>query len=107
MKHKTQSKLEQLMKKMQNDTAMKGEFEKDPAVFLEKNGIDPDNLPPELLENISAAGLFDSFVDAWKKYTPVGIIGEAVFGGDKGDTTNNININQGNNNQIINDSDIG
>ena len=107
MKNKTQRKLEQLLKKMQNDTAMKGEFEKDPPLFLEKHGIDTDNLTPEILKNVSAAGFWGDVGNAFKTYHPVGIIGDAIFGGDNGDVTNNYNINQGNNNTIIDDSNVG
>ena len=107
MKNKTQSQLEQLMKQMQNDVAMKSEFEKDPPLFLEKHGIDTDNLTPEILKNVSAAGFLDDVWGAFKTYHPIGIIGDAIFGGDKaGDVTNNININQGNNNQIIDGSNV-
>ena len=106
MKNKTQSKLEQLLKKMQKNPAMQSEFEKDPPLFLEQHGVDTDNLTPEILENISAAGFLDDAWNAFKKYTPIGIIGDALFGGDKGDVTNNININQGNNNQIIDGSNV-
>jgi hypothetical protein len=53
MKNKTKYKLKELKQKIEKDPSLKGEYEKDPALFLEKHGIDTDDLPPEILEKIS------------------------------------------------------
>jgi hypothetical protein len=67
MKNKTQIKLEQLKQKIEKNPALKDEYAKDPALFLEKHGIDTDDLPPEILEKISGglwwvAPLVDTFM---------------------------------------------
>lgn len=93
MKNTIKDKLDQLKQKMGKDPSLKNEYEKDPVLFLEKNGIDTDDLPPEILEKISG-GFISLFTDL-------------LFGSSGGgDTTVNNYNNYGSDNSIISDSNV-
>ena len=50
-------KLLKLMNRVQKDPKLAKAFEKDPVAFFEKNNINTDDLPPEVMEKISGGFL--------------------------------------------------
>lgn len=58
MKKSTKTNLDKLMKRAKANPKLDKEFQKDPMAFLEKNNINTDDLPPEVMEKISGGILF-------------------------------------------------
>ena len=54
---KQKTDLTKLMERVKKNPRLEKEFQKDPIVFLEKNNINTNDLPPEVMEKISG-GMF-------------------------------------------------
>ena len=57
-------KFNQFLSKCAKDENLKSEFVKDPETVLKANGLNPDDIPDNVAEKMSAAGIFGD-AGAW------------------------------------------
>ena len=57
-------KFNQFLSKCAKDENLKSEFVKDPETVLKANGLNPDDIPDNVAERMSAAGIFGN-AGAW------------------------------------------